>query len=319
MSSDFTHSNNFNIDASNPQQSPPQPTRTKTFFRQNQYKTGTKIFVPFCYLVLSIFYFHSLLFRRLEAESPKLSPPRVVGSQEQQQQQQQQQDNVDKDSNLTHYATAKGDNVMLQLEPRSLAHVVIPNAEIVWRNHVDWTNYLRRQAKQREERAQVWRMKQQQILLHEDKQQQIGDKISLLRGGVGSKDVNDTTKLTKNNNEGSKSSNKSTSATTTEKEEELEVAVEHLKNIINGNNNGSISFGYLHILKDMALVRFASHKIPSPATPTLTAKFASLPTMEPICHQDSIIITTIRTWLQTQQCMCEHISVRFSNVAQSSF
>jgi hypothetical protein len=205
------------------QQHQPQPTRINSFLRQNQYKTGTKILVPLFYLALTIFYFHSLLFRNVES---------IPSSQHH-----QQQENSNNDSNLIQITKEDDSSPLLLLEPRSLAHVALANAEIAWRRHVDREKYLLRQAQRRDERAKEWRMKQQQ---QQQEQENNVENVALLRGAGNFDDTNDAASLTQNSaGDNNEDANKSPSKNSTK--EELEAAAEHLKNLVRGGTAGSLA------------------------------------------------------------------------------
>jgi len=211
------------------QQQPPlqPPTRIKSFLRQNQYNTGTKIFLPLFYLAVTMIYFHSLLFHNVESSSSLSSSGGSGGGESWQQPRAQLYHGKDETANTNDpniNLAQKEDTVML-LEPRSLAHVAITNAEIAWRRHVDRENYMRRQAERREERAKEWLRKKAQQEKEDEEKERV-----LLRGG-GSLD----TTLTKNN----QSSNNST--TDTDTEEELEAASNHLKNLVSANKGSLMS------------------------------------------------------------------------------
>ncbi|KAL7433872.1 hypothetical protein ACHAXH_005005, partial [Discostella pseudostelligera] len=231
------------------QQPPLQPpTRIKSFLRQNQYNTGTKIFLPLFYLVVTIIYFHSLLFQNVESSSLSSGGSGGGGGWQQPHAQLYHGKDDHANTNDSSSLSQKGDTVML-LEPRSLAHVAITNAEIAWRRHVDRENYLRRQAERREERAKEWLRKKQQAQEQEDE-----EKERVLLRGRGSHD----TTLTKHN----QSSNNSTStATDTDTEDELEAASDHLKNLVSGTNGSLMS-----ALAGVAGAGASKRKVPTSST-----------------------------------------------------
>mmetsp|Transcript_28512 Transcript_28512/g.51515 ORF Transcript_28512/g.51515 Transcript_28512/m.51515 type:complete len:458 (+) Transcript_28512:75-1448(+) len=113
-----------------------QPTRIKSFFRQNQNSNVRKILLPLVYLFLSTFYFYNLLFRDVGSGVHVLK------------------DNIN--INVTHasapvWNSPESDPAVVKLEPRSLADVSIANAEVAWKRQVDYQNYLRRRAEMWEE------------------------------------------------------------------------------------------------------------------------------------------------------------------------
>jgi len=129
---------------------PQQPTRIKSFFRQNQNNPGRKVFLPLLYVSLASVYFYNLLLRDVGSGLHAL------------------RDNID--ANITRSSAPiwndKGvttgspdaeeeEEEMAGLEPRSLADVTIANAEVTWKRRVDYQNHLRRRAELRKKREQV--------------------------------------------------------------------------------------------------------------------------------------------------------------------
>ena len=116
-----------------------QPTRIKSFCRQNQNST-LRLILPIIYMSLSILYFYNLLSRNVGSGVHVLHDNNII------------------QSNNTYRTTAsiwngggKSESPAVQLEPRSLADVTIANAQVAWKRQVEHKNYLRRRAEKREE------------------------------------------------------------------------------------------------------------------------------------------------------------------------
>lgn len=123
-------------------QHPQQPTRIKSFLRQN-HRHARKILLPVLYLILSALYFYNLLFHDVGSGVHILRNAM--------------------DENITHYASAPIWNSPESAhhhrehppEPRSLADVTIANAEVAWKRRVDYETYLRKRAEMREVRRKI--------------------------------------------------------------------------------------------------------------------------------------------------------------------
>lgn len=115
-----------------------QPTRIKSFCRQNQ-NSPLRIILPILYMSLSILYFYNLLSRNVGSGVHVLH------------------DNNIRQNNTTHAPASiwnggsKSESPAVQLEPRSLADVTIANAQVAWKKQIEHQNYLRRRAEKREE------------------------------------------------------------------------------------------------------------------------------------------------------------------------
>ena len=116
-----------------------QPTRIKSFCRQNQNSPYLRIILPIIYMTLSILYFYNLLSRNVGSGVHVLHDNNII------------------QSNTTHASASiwnggsKSESPAVQLEPRSLADVTIVNAQVAWKKQVEHQNYLRRRAEKREE------------------------------------------------------------------------------------------------------------------------------------------------------------------------
>ena len=113
-----------------------QPTRIKSFFRQNQNNPKVRIILPLVYTFLGVLYFYSLLFRDVGSGVHVL------------------RDNINR--NITQSSARIWDgsgtsSELVPLEPRSLADVSIANAEVAWKKQIQHQNYLRRRAEKKEE------------------------------------------------------------------------------------------------------------------------------------------------------------------------
>ena len=113
-----------------------QPTRIKSFFRQNQNNPKLRIILPLVYTFLGVLYFYSLLFRDVGSGVHVL------------------RDNINR--NITQSSARIWDgsgtsSELVPLEPRSLADVSIANAEVAWKKQIQHQNYLRRRAEKKEE------------------------------------------------------------------------------------------------------------------------------------------------------------------------
>ena len=126
-----------------------QPTRIKSFFRQNQNNPARKILVPLVSICLLALYFYGLLLRDVGSGVHVL------------------RDNINsnvKEGTAPIYSTVgegSSSSVEALLEPRSLADVTIANAEVAWKHQMDHQNYLRRKAEMKEKQ---WKVKEEEAL-----------------------------------------------------------------------------------------------------------------------------------------------------------
>ncbi|KAL7536389.1 hypothetical protein ACHAXR_007139 [Thalassiosira sp. AJA248-18] len=116
-----------------------QPTRIKSFFRQNNNNAARKIIVPLLYLFLGALYFYTLLFRDVGSGLHVLKDNNIVM-------------NLTQSTAPLWNSNDASSNPVAYLEPRSLADVTIANSEVAWKRQMDHQNYLTRRAEMKKRR-----------------------------------------------------------------------------------------------------------------------------------------------------------------------
>ena len=98
------------------------PSRIKSFCRQNQNNLRRRALVPLLYISLGICYIYGLLFHNLISSKIYL-----------------------KDGSISDAPTE------MELEPQSLSHVALSNAEVLWKKRVQREEFIKRRAQIRKE------------------------------------------------------------------------------------------------------------------------------------------------------------------------
>lgn len=112
-----------------------QPSRIKSFCRQNANSPRRRVILPLAYASVVILYFHRLLFLDVGSGVHVLRNNKIVDK------------NV-----VVASAPVWGSKEHVRLEPRSLADVAIANAEVALKRQVEYRENLRKRAEMREEK-----------------------------------------------------------------------------------------------------------------------------------------------------------------------
>ncbi|KAL7521302.1 hypothetical protein ACHAWX_005976 [Stephanocyclus meneghinianus] len=112
-------------------QQPHYPSRIKSFCRQNQNNPRRLILLPIFYSILALLYGYGLLYRNVSSSS------RLYAN---------------RDGTVSDVPMLQSQGV--ELEPQSLAHAAITNAEALWKRRMHREEYLRKRADRKKEMIQ---------------------------------------------------------------------------------------------------------------------------------------------------------------------